>query len=60
VREGQRPDVALLIGQLGQWIAPYAKDIPVPNVSDFIKLDLDILDAGGSSCDLTRVRIHKP
>ncbi|MEM3072424.1 MAG: molybdopterin-dependent oxidoreductase [Candidatus Bathyarchaeia archaeon] len=59
VREGQRPDVALLVGQLGQWVAPYAKDVPAPNVSDFVKLDLDILDAGGSSCDLTRVRIYK-
>ena len=59
VREGQRPDVALLVGQLGQWKAPYAKDLPVPNINDFIRLDLDLLDAGGSGCDLVKVRIYK-
>jgi phenylacetyl-CoA:acceptor oxidoreductase len=59
VREGQRPDVALLVGQLGQWKTPYAKDLLVPNANDFMKLDLDLLDAGGSGCDLARVRIYK-
>ncbi|MBO3754413.1 MAG: molybdopterin-dependent oxidoreductase [Candidatus Brockarchaeota archaeon] len=59
VREGQRPDVALLVGQLGECKTPYAKDLPVPNVSDFIKLDLDLLDSGGSGCDLVKVKIYK-
>ncbi|MFQ5918185.1 MAG: molybdopterin dinucleotide binding domain-containing protein, partial [Candidatus Binatia bacterium] len=59
LREGQRPDVALLIGQLGQWKVPHAKDLNVPNVDDFVGLDLDILDAGGSSCDLAKVKISK-
>lgn len=59
VRDGQRPDVALLVGQLGQWVTPYAKDLLIPNVGDFIKLDLDILDAGGSTCDLVKVKIYK-
>lgn len=59
IREGQRPDVALLVGQLGQWKAPNAKDLNIPNVDDFVGLDLDILDAGGSSCDLARVKISK-
>jgi len=59
LREGQRPDVALLVGQLGQWKAPYAKDLVVPNVNDFTGLELEVLDAGGSSCDLAKVRIYK-
>jgi phenylacetyl-CoA:acceptor oxidoreductase len=59
LREGQRPDVALLVGQLGQWIAPHAKDLNVPNVGDFTGLQLELLDAGGSSCDLAKVCIYK-
>jgi phenylacetyl-CoA:acceptor oxidoreductase len=59
VREGQRPDVALLVGQLGQWKTPYARDLPVPNVNDFMRLDLHLLDAGGSGCDIAKVRIYK-
>ncbi|MEW6069361.1 MAG: molybdopterin-dependent oxidoreductase [Candidatus Thermoplasmatota archaeon] len=59
VRNGQRPDIALIVGQLGQWKAPYAKDLLVPNLNDLTKLDLDLLDAGGSGCDLVKVRIYK-
>jgi anaerobic selenocysteine-containing dehydrogenase len=59
VREGQRPDVAVLVGQLGQWVAPRAKEIPEANINDLMGVYMDILDAGGSSCDLIKVRIYK-
>jgi phenylacetyl-CoA:acceptor oxidoreductase len=59
VREGQRPDVAVLVGQLGQWVAPRAKDVLEANISDVMGVYMDLLDAGGSSCDLIKVRIYK-
>ena len=59
VREGIRPDVAVISGQFGQWKTHFAKDLGIPNVTDHTKLDLALLDAGGSGADLVKVKIYK-
>ncbi|KXB04881.1 hypothetical protein AKJ48_01135 [candidate division MSBL1 archaeon SCGC-AAA261O19] len=59
LREGIRPDTAVIQGQFDQDIAPVAEDISVPNVKDFTKLDTELLDEGGSGVDLSKVKIYK-
>lgn len=59
VREGIRPDVALIAGQFGQWKRSFARDFKIPNLTDHTKLDIDVLDAGGSGADIALVRIYK-
>lgn len=56
---GLRPDVSYIVGQFGQRKVLFAKDLDIPNANDLSKLDLDLLDAGGSSSDLVKVKIYK-
>ncbi|KXB01979.1 hypothetical protein AKJ44_01735 [candidate division MSBL1 archaeon SCGC-AAA261F17] len=58
-REGIRPDVVVVLGQFGRWKGLFAKDLNIPNVTDHTKIDLDVLDAGGSGADLVKVKIYK-
>ena len=59
VREGVRPDTAVLTGQFGNWIMPFAKDLNIPSLNEFIEPDQELFDAGGSSCDIVKVKIYK-
>ncbi|KAB2822841.1 MAG: molybdopterin oxidoreductase, partial [Candidatus Dadabacteria bacterium] len=59
LREGIRPDTAVLTGQFGNWAMPFAKDLGIPSINELIEPDQELFDAGGSSCDLVKVRIYK-
>jgi len=59
LREGIRPDTVVLTGQFGNWIMPFAKDLNIPSLNDFIEPAQELFDAGGSSCDIVKVKIYK-
>lgn len=59
VREGIRPDTVVLTGQFGNWAMPFAKDLNIPSINELIEPDQELFDAGGSSCDIVRVKIYK-
>lgn len=59
VREGIRPDTVLVTGQFGNWAVPFAKDLNIPNMNEFMSHDQSLYDAGGSSCDIARVRVYR-
>ncbi|MCW8835239.1 MAG: molybdopterin oxidoreductase, partial [Rhodospirillales bacterium] len=58
-RQGIRPDTLLMIGQFDHWATPYAKEFGAPSMNALIPMLLDLTDATGSSCDLTKVGITK-
>ena len=59
VREGVRPDTVVLTGQFGNWRVPFAKDLDIPNLNEFMMKDTMLFDAGGSSADVVKVKIYK-
>lgn len=59
VREGIRPDTAVITGQFGNWAMPFAKDLNIPSLNELIEPDQALFDAGGSSCDIVKVKIYK-
>jgi len=59
VREGIRPDTVLITGQFGNWAVPFAKDLNIPNMNEFMSPDYGLFDAGGSSADIVKVKIYK-
>lgn len=59
VREGTRPDTVVITGQFGNWITPFAKDLNIPSINELMEPDFDLFDAGGSSCDIVKVKIYK-
>ncbi|GBE03025.1 MAG TPA: molybdopterin oxidoreductase [Nitrospirae bacterium] len=59
VREGIRPDTVLVTGQFGNWAVPFAKDLNIPNMNEFMYPDQNLFDAGGSSADIAKVKISK-
>ncbi|KXA93774.1 hypothetical protein AKJ66_00950 [candidate division MSBL1 archaeon SCGC-AAA259E22] len=59
LKEGVRPDVAVIVGQFGQWKAPFAQGMDIPNVKDHTRLELDVLDAAGAGADIAKVKIRK-
>ncbi len=59
VREGIRPDTVVLTGQFGNWAMPFAKDLGIPSINELIEPDHELFDAGGSSCDIVKVKIYK-
>jgi len=58
-KQGIRPDTLLMIGQFDHWATPYAKEFGAPSMNALIPMLLDLTDATGSSCDLTKVSITK-
>lgn len=59
VRQGIRPDTVVITGQFGNWRVPFAKGLNIPNLNEFMFYDPDLMDAGGSSCDIVKVRVYK-
>jgi phenylacetyl-CoA:acceptor oxidoreductase len=59
IREGVRPDVVLFIGQFGQKVTPYAKNLRIPNINEITTLDsLDLVDGTGSIAQMAKVTIE--
>jgi anaerobic selenocysteine-containing dehydrogenase len=59
LRQGVRPDVVIMIAQFGQWKMPYAKDLQRPGLNKLVPMNVDSLDAGGSTIDGTKVYITR-
>jgi phenylacetyl-CoA:acceptor oxidoreductase len=59
VREGVRPDTAVVMGQFGQWLTPVAKDLQIPSINLVAGLDIGLIDAIGSGADIVKVKIYK-
>jgi phenylacetyl-CoA:acceptor oxidoreductase len=59
LREGVRPDVAVVLQQFGHWATPVARDLGMPNLNQVAEMDLALTDATGSGADLVRVAIRK-
>ncbi|HTY80399.1 MAG TPA: molybdopterin-dependent oxidoreductase [Candidatus Bathyarchaeia archaeon] len=58
LREGIRPDVAVILQQFGHWATPFAKDLGMPNLNQVASMDLALTDATGSGADLVPVAIR--
>lgn len=59
VREGVRPDTVLFVGQFGQSVTPYAKNLRIPNLNNLTTTDdLDLIDGTGSIAQLGRVSVE--
>ncbi|HEU5196536.1 MAG TPA: molybdopterin dinucleotide binding domain-containing protein, partial [Methylomirabilota bacterium] len=58
LREGVRPDVAVILQQFGHWATPFAKDLGMPNLNQVASMDLALTDATGSGADLVPVAIR--
>jgi phenylacetyl-CoA:acceptor oxidoreductase len=59
LREGVRPDVAVVLQQFGHWATPFAKDLGMPSLNQVASMDLALTDATGSGADLVPVAIRK-
>jgi phenylacetyl-CoA:acceptor oxidoreductase len=59
LRNGIRPDTALMVGQFDHWVTPFAKDIGMPSMNSLVPMLLDLTDATGSGADVARVRIAR-
>ncbi len=59
LRQGVRPDVAVMIAQFGQWKTPYAKELKRPGLNKLVPMNQDYLDGGGASIDGTKVYITR-
>jgi len=59
LREGVRPDVAVVLQQFGHWATPFARDLGMPNLNEVASMDLALTDATGSGADLVPVAIRK-
>jgi phenylacetyl-CoA:acceptor oxidoreductase len=58
LREGVRPDVAVILQQFGHWATPFARDLEMPSLNQVATMDLALTDATGSGADLVPVRIR--
>jgi phenylacetyl-CoA:acceptor oxidoreductase len=58
LREGVRPDVAVILQQFGHWATPFARDLGMPNLNQVASMDLALTDATGSGADLVPVAIR--
>jgi phenylacetyl-CoA:acceptor oxidoreductase len=58
LREGVRPDVAVLLQQFGHWATPVARDLGMPSLNQVSSMDLALTDATGSGADLVPVAIR--
>jgi phenylacetyl-CoA:acceptor oxidoreductase len=58
LREGVRPDVAVILQQFGHWATPFARDLEMPNLNEVASMDLALTDATGSGADLVPVAIR--
>jgi phenylacetyl-CoA:acceptor oxidoreductase len=58
LREGVRPDVAVILQQFGHWATPFARDLEMPNLNQVASMDLALTDATGSGADLVPVAIR--
>ena len=59
LREGVRPDVAVLLQQFGHWVTPFARDLGMPSLNQVAAMDLALTDATGSGADLVPVAIRR-
>lgn len=59
LREGVRPDVAVILQQFGHWATPFARDLGMPNLNQVAAMDLALTDATGSGADLVPVAIRR-
>jgi phenylacetyl-CoA:acceptor oxidoreductase len=59
LREGVRPDVAVVLQQFGHWATPFARDLGMPNLNQVASMDLALTDATGSGADLVPVALRR-
>jgi phenylacetyl-CoA:acceptor oxidoreductase len=59
LREGVRPDVAVVLQQFGHWATPFARDLGMPNLNQVASMDLALTDATGSGADLVPVAVRR-
>jgi phenylacetyl-CoA:acceptor oxidoreductase len=59
LREGVRPEVAIVLQQFGHWATPFARDLDMPNLNQVASMDLALTDATGSGADLVPVSIRR-
>jgi phenylacetyl-CoA:acceptor oxidoreductase len=59
LREGVRPDVAVVLQQFGHWATPFARDLGMPNLNEVASIDLALTDATGSGADIVPVAVRK-
>jgi phenylacetyl-CoA:acceptor oxidoreductase len=59
LREGVRPEVAIVLQQFGHWATPFARDLDMPNLNQVASMDLTLTDATGSGADLVPVAIRR-
>jgi phenylacetyl-CoA:acceptor oxidoreductase len=59
LREGIRPDVAVVLQQFGHWATPFARDLGMPSLNQVASMDLALTDATGSGADLVPVAIRR-
>jgi phenylacetyl-CoA:acceptor oxidoreductase len=59
LREGVRPDVAVILQPLGHRATPFARDLAMPNLNQVATMDLELTDATGSGADWVPVAIRK-
>jgi phenylacetyl-CoA:acceptor oxidoreductase len=59
LREGVRPDVAVMLQQFGHWATPFARDLGMPSLNQVASMDLALTDATGSGSDLVPVAIRR-
>ena len=59
LREGVRPDVAVILQQFGHWATPFARDLGMPSLNQVASMDLALTDATGSGSDLVPVAIRR-
>jgi phenylacetyl-CoA:acceptor oxidoreductase len=58
LREGVRPDVAVVLQQFGHWATPFARELGMPNLNQVAAMDLTLTDATGSGADLVPVAVR--
>ncbi len=56
-RQGVRPDVAVMLAQWGHWLTPVAKELKRPSLNNLVPMNMDLIDGGGSTADVVKVRI---
>jgi phenylacetyl-CoA:acceptor oxidoreductase len=59
LREGVRPDVAVILQQFGHWATPFARELGMPSLNQVASMDLALTDATGSGADLVPVALRR-
>jgi phenylacetyl-CoA:acceptor oxidoreductase len=59
LREGVRPDVAVILQQFGHWATPFARDLGMPSLNQVASMDLALTDATGSGSDVVAVSVRR-